>query len=194
MLTGSQGQPGASSRPPVTAQASRHGGTSPMPGQREHRRHRRPGHRRDRIREPRRRRRRRDRIHPDLHQQPVNNARTASARERTGAASPAPSSAGRPTRRDRPGTRPGRLRRQRRPDHLGQIRPPQQREHRQQHMRHPAPAAARPPRPHRHQPAAAPQHPRPGPPPPGQHTRRNPGTQAPRRQPPLDLRQRPPLP
>src|SRR6185369_11958559 len=40
-----------------------------------------------------------------------------------------------------------------------------QREHRQQNMRHTTPAAARPPRPHRHRRRITPQHPRPGPPP-----------------------------
>jgi hypothetical protein len=35
VLTGYCGQPGASSRPPLAAQASHHGGTSPIPGQRE---------------------------------------------------------------------------------------------------------------------------------------------------------------
>jgi hypothetical protein len=118
----------------------------------------------------------------------MKNARTRPAREPNRRSHP-PDSVRRPAprSRDRPGTRPGRLRRQGRPDHLGQIHPPQQREHRKKHVRPPAPAAASPPRPQPHQPAAAPQHPRPGPPPPGPHTATARALKLPARQPPLDL-------
>ena len=166
MLPADQGQPGASRRPPDTAAASSHGGTSPIPG------------------------------HLDLTATLAPaTAATASANAVTGAAggtgsTPAPTSSAvnatphrlrpppeaahpaahrlhRPPQGSshRPGTRPSGLRRQRSPDHRHHVRTPQQREHREQDVRHTARAAARPPRPHRHRHRATPQHPRPSPPP-----------------------------
>jgi len=132
---------------------------------RPHRRAR-ASHRGDRVRERRDRRRRRHRINPHTRQQHRERHphRFRPPRE---PAHPAAHRLGRPPQRrgHRPGTRPSRLRSQRRPDHRHQIRTPQQREHRQQNMRHTTPAAARPPRPHRHRRRITPQHPRPGPPP-----------------------------
>jgi hypothetical protein len=58
--------------------------------------------------------------------------------------------------------------RQRRPDHLNRVRPPEQARHRQQHMRHPTSGAPSPPRPQHHQPTSLPDRPGPGMTPPGQ--------------------------
>ena len=83
---------------------------------------------------------------------------TSGPRARTGAASPAPSHAGRPSRSAiRRCPSPAAASRQRRADHPDRIRPPRQHADRQQHMRAPAPGAPRPPRP---QPPAGPARPR----------------------------------
>src|SRR6266567_1639512 len=60
-----------------------------------------------------------------------------------------------------PGAR--RFKDQCRPDHLRQICPPQQREHREKHMRDTAIPTPSPPRAHRHRTRIPPQHPGPGP-------------------------------
>lgn len=80
------------------------------------------------------------------------------------------------------------IRRHGRPDHHRRIRPPQQRHHRQQHVRHPAPRAPRPTRPSPQRTLRTTQHPRPRMPPTPQHPRTPRTGQPPGQQPLLDAR------
>jgi hypothetical protein len=79
------------------------------------------------------------------------------------------------------------LRRQRRHDHRRGVGAAQQRGHRQQHMRHPAPGASRPTRAQLHRPVRAAQLPRPSPSPARQHAPAWRTGQLTGRQPALDL-------
>jgi hypothetical protein len=88
-------------------------------------------------------------------------------------AQPPPHRRPRPTqpRRDPPMPHTSCLRRQRRADHRGSVRPPDQQQHRQQHMGHPAARAPRPARHHPHHPSRSAHRPSPRPALTGQHTR-----------------------
>ena len=166
MLPGDQGQPGASRRPPDTAAASSHSGTSPTSGHLEATAALAPATAATASANAETAAAGGTGSTPTPTSSAVNATRTASARPAKRRTQPRTVSDRPPQRRShRPGTRPGGLRSQRRPDHRHQIRTPQQREHRQQNMRHTTPAAARPPRPDRHRRRITPQHPRPGPPP-----------------------------
>jgi len=110
-----------------------------------------PDHRGDGIREQRPGRPGRRRVNTGVHQQhrevpPHHLCPPAEP------AKPSPHRFHRPPQplSNRPDPRTGRLRGQRRPDHLCHIRPPDQREHRKEHMRHAATDTPGPPRSHHH--------------------------------------------
>lgn len=166
--------PGRRQQYPAGDRASHQPGrhlTDPRPP----RRHRPPrsDDRTDRVSEERAGRPRTSRVNPGIHQ---HHREEAADPLRPGGepAQPPPNRLARAPQplSDHPSPRPCRLRSQSRPDHLGQIRPPDQREHRKEHMRHATAHTPRPPGTHRHRTTrGVTQYPRTCPPPRPQHAR-----------------------